>query len=249
MVVSLLSSLAPDARCVVFGARGGIGKAACALLAGDSRVGLVYAGARQTLPSPTAKILPFQFDLTDERSIAEAATLVAQGGSIDFVFVATGVLHSERLQPEKTWKDFAPDAFAQAFAVNATGPALIAKHFLPLLRRDRKAVFAALSARVGSIEDNRLGGWTAYRASKAALHQIVRTCAIELQRRNPMGICVALHPGTVDTSLSKPFQRGVPAEKLFSPLKSANHLFSVIDRLSPSDSGYPFAWDGKRIPF
>jgi NAD(P)-dependent dehydrogenase (short-subunit alcohol dehydrogenase family) len=163
--------------------------------------------------------------------------------------VATGVLHDAALQPEKTWRDISPDAFAHAFAVNATGPALIAKHFLPLLARDRRAVFAALSARVGSIEDNRLGGWTAYRASKAALHQIIRTCAIELARKNKAALCVALHPGTVDTALSAPFQRGVAPEKLFAPDYSAERLIEVIDGLSPADSGQAYAWDGARIPF
>jgi NAD(P)-dependent dehydrogenase (short-subunit alcohol dehydrogenase family) len=126
---------------------------------------------------------------------------------------------------------------------------MIAKHMLPLLARDRKAVFAALSARVGSIEDNRLGGWASYRASKAALHQIVRTCAIELARQRREAICVALHPGTVDTTLSAPFQRGVAAEKLFTPAYSAERLLAVIDSLTPAQSGQAFAWDGARIPF
>jgi len=136
----------------------------------------------------------------------------------------------------------------RSYRINAIGPALVAKHFLPLLTRERKAMFAALSARVGSIEDNQLGGWHAYRASKAALNMLLKTLSIELARQNPTAICVGLHPGTVDTRLSGPFQRGVPEGKLFSPQKSARHLLNVLDTLSPEQSGQIFAWDGQRIP-
>ena len=136
---------------------------------------------------------------------------------------------------------------ARAYQINAIGPALVAKHFLPLLATDRKAVFAALSARVGSIGNNRLGGWYAYRASKAALNMILKTLSIELARRNPSAICVGLHPGTVDTRLSGPFQRGVPGDKLFSPHRSAPCLLKVINALSPGQSGRVLAWDGKPI--
>ena len=136
----------------------------------------------------------------------------------------------------------------RSFAVNAIGPALAAKHFLPLLAEDRKSVFAALSARVGSISDNSLGGWHAYRASKAALNMILRNLAIELARRHDKAICVGLHPGTVDTGLSSPFQGSVPPGRLFSPAEAAGHLLKVVDGLSPADSGGHFAWDGRRIP-
>lgn len=244
-----LTSFQPGMRAAVFGASGGIGAALTELLAADESVAQIYAGARTSAAAVRDKIVPFRFDLTNEASIADAAARVSADGSLDLVIVATGVLHDTALQPEKTWRDISPDAFARAFAINATGPALIAKHFLPLLARDRRAAFAALSARVGSIEDNRLGGWAAYRASKAALHQIVRTCAIELARKNKAALCVALHPGTVDTALSAPFQRGVTPEKLFTPAYSAERLLSVIDGLSPADSGQAFAWDGARIPF
>ena len=138
---------------------------------------------------------------------------------------------------------------AQSFAVNAIGPALLAKHFLGGLATGDKAVFAALSARVGSIEDNRLGGWYSYRATKAALHMLVRTCAIELARRNPTALCVALHPGTVDTALSRPFQSSVPDGRLFKPRQAAEHLLHVIDSLDASASGRAFAWDGQSLPF
>jgi NAD(P)-dependent dehydrogenase (short-subunit alcohol dehydrogenase family) len=159
------------------------------------------------------------------------------------------VLHSSALQPEKTWRNLSASALLESYAVNTVGPALIAKHFLELLARNEKAVFAALSARVGSIEDNRLGGWHSYRAAKAGLHQIVRTCAIELTRRNPTAICVALHPGTVDTALSRPFQANIAANRLFTPAVAVNHMLGVIDGLSAASTGQAIAWDGKRIPF
>ena len=136
-----------------------------------------------------------------------------------------------------------------AFRVNTIGPALVAKHFLPLLASDAKSVFAALSARVGSIDDNELGGWYAYRASKAALNMVIKTLSIELARRNPRALCVGLHPGTVDSRLSKPFQGGVPEGKLFQPAAAARALLTVLDGLSSGDSGALFAWDGTRIPF
>jgi NAD(P)-dependent dehydrogenase (short-subunit alcohol dehydrogenase family) len=138
---------------------------------------------------------------------------------------------------------------ARLFAVNTIGPALIAKHMLPKLPRDRPAVFAVLSARVGSIGDNRLGGWHGYRASKAALNMLIANLAIEMRRTHPLAVIVALHPGTVATSLSEPFQAGVAADKLFSPETSATHLLNVIDRLSPEDSGSFLAWNAERLPW
>jgi NAD(P)-dependent dehydrogenase (short-subunit alcohol dehydrogenase family) len=137
---------------------------------------------------------------------------------------------------------------AEVFAVNTIGPALIAKHTLPLLPRDRRAVFAAISARVGSISDNRLGGWYGYRAAKAALNQVLKTAAIELAAKAPQAVCIGLHPGTVATDLSKPFRGNVSAEKLFTPEQSAGHLLDVIARVTPADSGGVFDWKGDRVP-
>ncbi len=135
----------------------------------------------------------------------------------------------------------------RSFEINTIGPALIAKHVLPLLPRDRRAVFAVLSARVGSISDNRLGGWYSYRASKAALNQIIRCLAIELAPKRPQAICVGLHPGTVDTALSKPFQGNVADTRLFTTDQSAAHLLNVIAALTPAQSGRVFDWAGQEI--
>jgi NAD(P)-dependent dehydrogenase (short-subunit alcohol dehydrogenase family) len=240
----LQSFTAPITACV-FGASGGIGAALVRHLTTNPAVSIVHAGARSQIDAG-GKIKPFAFDLTDENSIAEAATAI---GHCDLIIVATGLLHDAAIQPEKSLRAQTPEAYAKAFAINATGPALIAKHVLPLLPRDRRAVFAAISARVSSISDNRLGGWHAYRASKAALNMILRNCAIELARTHRHAIVAALHPGTVDTPLSQPFQRNVAEDKLFTPDYSAEALLNVIDALTPADSGHLFAWDGQRIDF
>ena len=186
-------------------------------------------------------------DLEDEASIAAAAGRIADGPAPAVIFVATGILHHGEA-PERSFRAMTAEHMLRDYRVNTVGPALVAKHFLPLLPRDRRAVFAALSARVGSIGDNRLGGWHSYRASKAALNMIVRNLAIEMARSHPHAIVAGLHPGTVSTGLSEPFQKGVSPEALFTPAVSAGYLLGVLDSLTPSDSGGVFAWDGARIP-
>ncbi len=248
--VPALESFSPGIRAVIVGASGGIGAALCQLLAASPRVANVYALSRTQAAPAGEKIVAGYADLEDETSIAAAAATCRQAGPLHLVIVATGVLHAgPELQPEKTWRALNASALARSFDINCIGPALIAKHFLELLAAPDKAVFAALSARVGSIEDNRLGGWHSYRASKAALHQIIRTCAVELARRTPSAFCIALHPGTVDTALSRPFQANVPTGKLFTPRYSAAKLLEVVDGLPAGASGNAFAWDGTRLPF
>lgn len=234
---------------VVIGASGGIGSALVAELAAEPAVKRVFAAARATLVDLPPKARAVQIDLADEASIERAAAECAASDGLDAVIVASGVLHdaAARLRPEKRFADIRADSLALAFAINCTGPALAAKHFLPLLATDRRSVFAALSARVGSIGDNRLGGWYAYRASKAALNMLIRTLAIELERVNPAALCIGLHPGTVDTRLSAPFRSGVQAEQLFSSEQAARHLLSVISKAGPSESGRVLAWDGQVI--
>ena len=225
-------------RAAVIGATGGIGAALCERLEeSGSEVARFSRNGAGHIP----------LDLTNEATIAKAADAVRDRGPFDLVFVASGYLHEQGEGPEKDWRHLDASELARNFAVNAAGPALVAKHFLPLLPREGRSGFAALSARVGSISDNRLGGWYGYRASKAALHQLVRTLSVELSRKRPDAFCVALHPGTVDTGLSKPFQRNVPEGKLFSPAYSAQQLLAVLESLEPADSGRIFAWDGKEI--
>lgn len=226
-------------RAAVIGASGGIGAALVnALRARGCEVHPLLRSATQVE----------QFiDIEDEASIAAAAQRLSAAGPFDLIIVATGLLQGAGVTPEKRWNDLSAEALAKSFAVNAAGPVLVAKHFLPLLPRKGRAGFAALSARVGSIGDNTLGGWYSYRASKAALNMLVKTLAIELARQRPEAFCAALHPGTVDTGLSQPFQRGVAAERLFTPDFAAQRLLDVLDGLGPSDSGRCFAWDGCAI--
>jgi len=230
---------------LIIGANGGIGAALVAALATSGRYARVIAAARRepdTL-SPSVDYLPI--DLADPASIEAAAVRIDT--PLARVIVATGILHDDTGGPERRLGDLDAERLAHLFAVNTIGPALALKHFAPLLAKDAPSAIACISARVGSISDNRLGGWYGYRASKAALNQIVRTAAIELARTRPQAVCVALHPGTVDTGLSKPFQRGVAAEKLFTPAFSAERLLAVLDGLTPAHSGRIFAWDGAEI--
>lgn len=157
------------------------------------------------------------------------------------------MLHGDGIRPEKSVAQVRRAALEQVFALNAFAPILLAQALLPLLTGT--CMFASLSARVGSIGDNRLGGWYAYRASKAAQNQLMKTFAIELARRNPQACCLLLHPGMVDTALSAPFQANVPAERLFTPPRAAAQLLGIIARATPADSGRFIAWDGTNIPW
>ena len=193
------------------------------------------------------QITSHKVDLLDEQSIEFAATQIAD--PLDLIFVATGLLHSREIKPEKAIRDFSAENFDHLFKINTIGPALIAKHFLPRLNRKSRSILAALSARVGSIEDNRLGGWTSYRASKAALNMVIKNASIELARKNKHAIVVGLHPGTVDSGMSKPFQQNVPEGKLFSPRFASEKLLSVIENLDVGQSGGLFDWRNEPIPF
>ena len=223
---------------VIFGASGGIGGALVEAIRATECFERVIALSRSTSPS---------IDLLDEESLEGAAASAADLGELRLVIDATGFLHDERQEPEKTWRQLDADNLARSFALNVTGPALIMKHVLPRLPRSGKAIFATLSARVGSIGDNRLGGWYSYRASKAALNQLVRTAAVELSRRSPDALCIALHPGTVATALSAPF--GASGLKVHSPAAAAQYLLAVVDQLPADANGGFFDWRGQQVPW
>ncbi len=227
----------------MFGAGGGIG---AALLAALREAGRSEAGRFQTVLGFSRSSSP-AIELQDEASLKNAAAFAASQGELRLVIDATGFLHDAQQGPEKNWSQLDAAGLARAFALNAIGPALIMKHVLPLLPKQGKAVFATLSARVGSIGDNRLGGWYAYRASKAALNQLVRTAAVELARRAPAALCVALHPGTVATPLSAPF--ATTGLQIHTPAEAAHHLLGVIDRLGAEANGEFFDWRGESVPW
>jgi NAD(P)-dependent dehydrogenase (short-subunit alcohol dehydrogenase family) len=231
---------------LVVGARGGIGGALVEALCDRDDIVSVVATSRSDLVPAHAKITARKLDLLDEASISSVASDIPPPR---LIIIATGMLHDDGIAPEKSWRSLSAAAMAQSYAINCIGPALIAKHILPLMPRTGKVVFAALSARVGSIEDNRTGGWHSYRTSKAALNQLIRTLSIEAAMKSAQAICVGLHPGTVATALSAPFAGNVAANKLFTPAQSAAYLLKVIDSLTPADTGKLFGWDGAAISF
>ena len=238
MLTSFLNDMG-DSLAIVIGSTGGIGAAVVAQLQAQSQFTRVVGLSRSTQPA---------LDLLDEASIQACAQHIASLAlPVRLIVDVTGTLHGDGMQPEKSWQQLDAVQMAHVFAINAIGPALLMKHFLPLLPKSGKAVFASLSAKVGSIGDNRLGGWYSYRASKAALNQLVHTAAIELRRRAPEAVCVVLHPGTVATTLSSPFAKtGLDVQ---TPAGSAAKLLAVVDELTAADSGGFFNHDGSELPW
>ena len=230
----------------IIGSTGGIGSAFLKEYA-ENNHNNIYAFSRSKPKIKSKNIIYKSIDILDENSIKNCAKICHEN-PLDIIILATGLLHDKTISPEKSLRDLNFEKSQKIFAINTIAPALIMKHFLPLLNREKKVVFAALSARVGSICDNHLGGWYSYRASKAALNMMIKTASIETARRNKNAIVIGLHPGTVDSDLSQPFQANVPKEKLFTAQDSARKLIKVIDGASQTDNGEVFAFDGTRIP-
>ena len=227
----------PDGyRALVIGASGAIGAALLQHLAADGRCGLALGLHRQSQPA---------VDFDNEASVGQAAAALAPQGPFHLIVNAAGVLHSDGRMPEKKLGDLGYAQLEATFRANTFGPALVLRHFSPLLDRQR-AVLAVLSAKVGSIGDNRLGGWYSYRASKAALNMLVKTAAIELRRSQPQAVLVALHPGTVASGLSRPF-KGEQIGR--APDLAAAEMLQALDALGPADSGTFVAYDGQRLPW
>jgi len=248
-------------RVLVQGASRGIGLGFVRALLERAEVAQLHATCRAPQAAEALQALQqahpgrlflHRLDVTEPATIEQAAGAVAeQTDRLHRVVNASGMLHQREagVWPEKHLKDVSLEALQAVFAVNAHGPLLVARAFDRLLCHDEPAVFACVSARVGSIGDNRLGGWYAYRASKAALNQYLRTLAIEWRRRAPRVTAVALHPGTTDTGLSEPFQARVPEDKLFPVERTVRQLLAIIDDLAPEDSGRFIAWDGRDVPW
>lgn len=227
-----MTSLPTGYRALVIGASGGIGGALVTVLKGDVGCSEVISLSR----SGTG------FDVTNEESVAASAASLE--GPFHLIFCATGGLTIDGVGPEKSLRQISAEAMMRQFALNAVGTALVTKYFTPLLPKKERGLMGFLSARVGSIGDNNLGGWISYRASKAALNQIIRTASVELARTNPDAVIVPLHPGTVATSLSEKYSGG---HERTEPTAAATNLLSVLNSLQPSQSGQFFAYDGSKI--
>lgn len=249
----------PPANPLIIGASQGIGLGFVTHLLGQGTGGRVYATYRNAETAQALfeleknygdRLVCLPLDVTEEAQIITLTeTLKREIGQLHWVINCVGVLHDKTLQPEKNLRQLNAEQLLRSFQVNSIAPVLVAKHLLPLLRQGDRSILATLSARLGSIGENQLGGWYGYRASKAALNMFMRTAAIEYRRSAPNAIVVVLHPGTTNTRLSRPFQTNVPPEKLFSVDRTVTQLLAVLQGLTSEDSGQFFSWDGTRLPW
>lgn len=254
--MSLIPELNSDANVLICGASRGIGLALCAALLARDDVAQVWAVAREASTSTGLAKLAEQYgqriqrvdcDARNEQALEALVSETLEGCEhLHLVISALGILHQDGAKPEKGLAQLTLASMQASFATNTFAPILLLKHLLPLLRK-QPATFAALSARVGSIGDNRLGGWYSYRASKAALNQLLHTASIELKRLNQASTVLAIHPGTTDTELSQPFQANVPEGQLFEPAFTAERIIEVVGAHGPADSGTFWDWDDKPI--
>ena len=232
----------------VIGSSGAIGNALSNRLLEDDSVEIIYKFSRSQKSKDNQKEKNFFIDIEDENSIKKSTENIPEDIKFDMIFVATGILHNDDdIFPEKSIKDINADKLKRVLSINTIGPTLVGKYFIPYLNNKNKSIFAFLSARVGSISENKLGGWYSYRSSKTALNQIIKNFSIEIKRTNPNAIFVGLQPGTVSSFLSKPFEKNVKSENLFTPDFSASKLLEVIDNLESKDTGKLIAWNGEEI--
>ena len=231
----------------ITGVSGALGKAFVNNLAAIDNVETINVFSRSEENFHSEKIFTHLIDYKNEDEILEASKISSAKSSLDLVIVANGILHNEQVFPEKKISEITVEKFEEVFFVNTILPSIIAKHFIPKLSQNNQSIFAFMTARVGSISDNKLGGWYAYRASKAALNMVIKNLSIEAGRKNKNAVLVGLHPGTVVSNLSKPFQSNVPEKKLFTPDQSVKYLLKILFNLKIEDTGKIFAWNGDEI--
>ncbi len=241
---------------LIVGASRGIGLAITRALLEDQSWEKVYAtcressGAAELAAIADARLSTLPVDVTREDHLQALGDRLKTGGhALRLVIHCAGILHEGPVQPEKALKQCRSESLSRMFEVNSIAPLMLAREIIPLLPRRGRSHFAALSAMVGSIADNRLGGWYGYRASKAALNQLLRTLAVECRRTHPELCVTAIHPGTTDTDLSRPFQSNVKPGKLYPPEQSARRIIRVVTGGEPQDSGRFMNWDGQPIPW
>ena len=254
-----INYICEQSNILIIGASQGIGLGFVKQILQDNKVSKIYATYRNsetalellTLAANNPdRLVCLTMDITNESSIIQGIkTISSEINKLHLIIYCVGMLHQGALQPEKSLRQINSEQLINYFQVNSIGVVLLAKHLMPLLRHKEGSIFASISAKVGSIGDNRLGGWYGYRASKAALNMFLKTISIEYMRRCPKTIVVALHPGTTDTRLSQPFQKNVPPEKLFPVVKTVNLLLEVMAELKLADSGEFLSWDGSRLPW
>ncbi len=231
----------------ITGVSGALGKAFVNNLAAIDNVETINVFSRSEENFHSEKIFTHLINYKNEDEIIEASRISSANRSLDLVIVANGILHNEKVFPEKKISEITVEKFEEVFFVNTILPSIIAKHFIPKLSQNNQSIFAFMTARVGSISDNKLGGWYAYRASKAALNMVIKNLSIEAGRKNKNAVLVGLHPGTVVSNLSKPFQSNVPEKKLFTPDQSVKYLLKILFNLKIADTGKIFAWNGDEI--
>lgn len=251
--------MSSEKNILIIGASQGIGNGFVEQLINKDNTGHIFAtcrteeSAQKLLSLKTLypdKLTIIQVDVTAENDIKQAITIIkSQVNKLHIVINCVGILHENDLQPEKSLKHLNAENLLRYFQVNTIPTALFAKHLQPLFKHSELSIFATISAKVGSIEDNKLGGWYGYRASKAALNMLIKNIAIEYSRVSKNTIVIALHPGTTNTQLSAPFQKNVPSEKLFSVSLSTQQLLSVINNMTINDNGNFFSWDGNNLPW
>jgi NAD(P)-dependent dehydrogenase (short-subunit alcohol dehydrogenase family) len=249
----------PTSYALVVGATQGIGLGFVKRLLQETAIATIFATYRThkaagellaLAEENSERLTCIALDVTQDSQIAELVQQIqTTTRQLHWVINCVGLLHNESFQPEKSLQQLNTEQLLQYFQVNSISAALLAKHLLPLLKHQERSMFASISAKVGSIGDNQLGGWYGYRASKAALNMLMKTAAIEYSRKSPNTIIALLHPGTTDTRLSAPFQRNVPPEKLFSIERTVDQLWTVLEQLELKDSGQFFSWDGTSLPW